>query len=132
VKDTRDSTTRVKTPYVIQDVPIGTRRPLPVVCMGAGYSGLLMTMVFRRLMQGKHAELVIYERNQDLDGTWLENRWVLFRWKMYASFSSFLTYFRNRYPGCQCDIPAHNYAFSFEPNPKWPNYTPRRIRSTPT
>jgi cation diffusion facilitator CzcD-associated flavoprotein CzcO len=27
-----------------------------------------------------------------------------------------------RYPGCQCDIPAHNYAFSFEPNPDWPNY----------
>jgi cation diffusion facilitator CzcD-associated flavoprotein CzcO len=28
----------------------------------------------------------------------------------------------NRYPGCQCDIPAHNYAYSFEPNPSWPNY----------
>lgn len=23
---------------------------------------------------------------------------------------------------CQCDIPAHNYAYSFEPNPDWPNY----------
>jgi cation diffusion facilitator CzcD-associated flavoprotein CzcO len=23
---------------------------------------------------------------------------------------------------CQCDIPAHNYAYSFEPNPEWPNY----------
>lgn len=28
----------------------------------------------------------------------------------------------SRYPGCQCDIPAHNYAYSFEPNPEWPNY----------
>jgi len=27
-----------------------------------------------------------------------------------------------RYPGCQCDIPAHNYAYYFEPNPHWPNY----------
>lgn len=27
-----------------------------------------------------------------------------------------------RYPGCKCDIPAHNYAFSFAPNPDWPNY----------
>lgn len=27
-----------------------------------------------------------------------------------------------RYPGCQCDIPAHNYAYSFEPNLEWPNY----------
>lgn len=26
------------------------------------------------------------------------------------------------YPGCKCDIPAHNYAYSFEPNPDWPNY----------
>jgi cation diffusion facilitator CzcD-associated flavoprotein CzcO len=28
----------------------------------------------------------------------------------------------SRYPGCQCDIPAHNYAYSFEQNPEWPNY----------
>ena len=29
---------------------------------------------------------------------------------------------RYRYPGCQCDIPAHNYSYSFAPNPEWPNY----------
>lgn len=28
----------------------------------------------------------------------------------------------NRYPGCQCDIPSHNYAYSFAPNPGWKNY----------
>lgn len=28
----------------------------------------------------------------------------------------------NRYPGCKCDIPAHNYAFSFAANESWPNY----------
>jgi cation diffusion facilitator CzcD-associated flavoprotein CzcO len=27
-----------------------------------------------------------------------------------------------RYPGCKCDIPAHNYSFSFSPNEAWPNY----------
>lgn len=27
-----------------------------------------------------------------------------------------------RYPGCKCDIPAHNYSYSFEANPDWPNY----------
>ena len=34
-----------------------------------------------------------------------------------------------RYPGCQCDIPAHSYAYSFEQNPEWPNYyaTSKRI-----
>lgn len=26
------------------------------------------------------------------------------------------------YPGCKCDIPAHNYSFSFAANPAWPNY----------
>lgn len=23
---------------------------------------------------------------------------------------------------CKCDIPAHNYAYSFAPNANWPNY----------
>ncbi|KAF2653673.1 FAD/NAD(P)-binding domain-containing protein [Lophiostoma macrostomum CBS 122681] len=68
--------------------------------MGAGYSGLMMAIVFSEKMQDKNAELVIYERNHDLGGTWLENR----------------------YPGCKCDIPAHNYAYSFDANPEWPNY----------
>ncbi|KAL3442851.1 hypothetical protein BJX65DRAFT_312463 [Aspergillus insuetus] len=86
--------------YKIVEQPIGTRRPIRVACMGAGYSGLMMAIVFSERMKDKNAELVIYERNEDLGGTWLENR----------------------YPGCKCDIPAHNYAYSFAPNPKWPNY----------
>ncbi|KAL3488334.1 hypothetical protein BJX62DRAFT_253348 [Aspergillus germanicus] len=86
--------------YKIVEQPIGTRRPIRVACMGAGYSGLMMAIVFSERMKDKNAELVIYERNEDLGGTWLENR----------------------YPGCKCDIPAHNYAYSFAPNPNWPNY----------
>jgi len=42
-----------------------------------------------------------------------------------TSFSSILASSSNTdhsYPGCKCDIPAHNYAFSFAPNPDWPNY----------
>ena len=30
--------------------------------------------------------------------------------------------FPKSYPGCKCDIPAHNYAYSFAPNAEWPNY----------
>uniref|UniRef100_A0A8H7NBN0 FAD/NAD(P)-binding domain-containing protein n=1 Tax=Bionectria ochroleuca TaxID=29856 RepID=A0A8H7NBN0_BIOOC len=86
--------------YEITEQPIGTRRPIRVVCLGAGYSGLMMSIMFSQKMQGKNAELVVYERNLDLGGTWLENR----------------------YPGCKCDIPAHNYAYSFAPKPDWPNY----------
>ncbi|KAN0102792.1 FAD/NAD(P)-binding domain containing protein [Hyaloscypha variabilis] len=86
--------------YVIQEEPIRTRRPLRVACMGAGYSGLMMAIVVSQKLQDSNLEFVVYERNKDLGGTWLENR----------------------YPGCQCDIPAHNYAYSFEQNPEWPNY----------
>lgn len=60
--------------YTITEKPIGTRRPIRVACMGAGYSGLMMATVFSQKMQNKNAELVIYERNEDLGGTWLENR----------------------------------------------------------
>ncbi|KAJ0415082.1 hypothetical protein BJY00DRAFT_305134 [Aspergillus carlsbadensis] len=86
--------------YAIREEPIGTRRPIRIACMGAGYSGLMMAIVFNEKLKGRNAEFVIYERNEDLGGTWLENR----------------------YPGCKCDIPAHNYAYSFAPNPAWPNY----------
>lgn len=60
--------------YEITEQPIGTRRPIRVVCLGAGYSGLMMSIMFSQKMQGKNAELVVYERNLDLGGTWLENR----------------------------------------------------------
>ncbi|KPI35782.1 putative sterigmatocystin biosynthesis monooxygenase stcW [Cyphellophora attinorum] len=86
--------------YTITEQPIGTRRPIRVACLGAGYSGLMMAIIFSQKMQNKNAELVIYERNADIGGTWLENR----------------------YPGCKCDIPAHNYAYSFAPKEDWPNY----------
>ncbi|KAL2853502.1 hypothetical protein BJX68DRAFT_264970 [Aspergillus pseudodeflectus] len=86
--------------YTIREEPIGTRRAIRIACMGAGYSGLMMAIVFNEKLKGRNAEFIIYERNEDLGGTWLENR----------------------YPGCKCDIPAHNYAYSFAPNPAWPNY----------
>lgn len=65
--------------YKIVERPIGTRRRIRIVCMGAGYSGLMMGMVFNQRLKDKNAELVIYERNEDLGGTWLENRYVYIR-----------------------------------------------------
>ncbi|KAL2833548.1 hypothetical protein BJY01DRAFT_259862 [Aspergillus pseudoustus] len=96
----KTSSTPLDPNYAILEQPIGTRRHIRIACMGAGYSGLMMAIVFNERMRGRDAEFVIYERNEDLGGTWLENR----------------------YPGCKCDIPAHNYAYSFAPNPDWPNY----------
>jgi hypothetical protein len=63
--------------YQITEQPIGTRRPIRVACLGAGYSGLMMSIIFSQKMQNKNAELVVYERNSDLGGTWFENRYSL-------------------------------------------------------
>lgn len=60
--------------YTILEQPIGTRRPIRVACLGAGYSGLMMGIVFNERMQDANAEFVIYERNEDLGGTWFENQ----------------------------------------------------------
>lgn len=35
---------------------------------------MMMAIVFSQKMQNKSAELVVYERNADIGGTWLENR----------------------------------------------------------
>ncbi|KAF2852465.1 FAD/NAD(P)-binding domain-containing protein [Plenodomus tracheiphilus IPT5] len=45
----------------------------------------------------KEYSLQVYEKNSEVSGTWFENR----------------------YPGCACDVPAHNYPWSFEPRPDW-------------
>lgn len=71
----KDAAAALDPAYVLKEEPIGTRRPIRVVCMGAGYSGLMMAIMFSQQMQGKNAELVVYERNEDLGGTWLLNRY---------------------------------------------------------
>ena len=70
----KDAATTLDPNYTIVEKPIDTRRPIRVACMGAGYSGLMMATVFSQKMKDKNAELVIYERNEDLGGTWLVNR----------------------------------------------------------
>jgi NADH dehydrogenase FAD-containing subunit len=60
--------------YRIIEQPIGTRRALRVVCMGAGYSGLMMAIMFNEKLKNSNATLAVYEKNNDIGGTWLENR----------------------------------------------------------
>jgi cation diffusion facilitator CzcD-associated flavoprotein CzcO len=81
--------------YTLPSHPLDQRRRLRVAVMGAGFSGLYMTVLAEKVFQ--NIDLVVYEKNPDLGGTWFENR----------------------YPGCACDIPAHNYTFSFEAYPKF-------------
>ncbi|KAM0424357.1 hypothetical protein ACHAPT_010504 [Fusarium lateritium] len=82
----------------VTDAPAYTPRKLRVICIGAGFSSLMMAYHWKHhLKMGDFVDLTIYEKNSDVGGTWLENR----------------------YPGVACDVPAHIYTFPFEPNPDW-------------
>lgn len=65
------------------------RREVSIVTIGAGFSAL----IFAHKLQHQHPEFQdfvshrIYESRNDIGGTWLVNR----------------------YPGVQCDVPAHVY-----------------------
>ncbi|EXM21472.1 hypothetical protein RAB80_010040 [Fusarium oxysporum f. sp. vasinfectum] len=73
-------------------------RKLKIIHVGAGASGLLTAYKAERMLQ--NYELVCYDKNPVIGGTWYENR----------------------YPGCACDVPAHIYTYSFEPNTEWSCY----------
>lgn len=60
--------------YSLENVSLGTYRPLRVVCLGGGYSGLMMAIIAEQKMKGHGVEFQIYEMNEDLGGTWLVNR----------------------------------------------------------
>ncbi|KAJ9419776.1 hypothetical protein FOXG_06971 [Fusarium oxysporum f. sp. lycopersici 4287] len=82
-----------------KESPLGTPRKLRVVCIGAGYAGLMLSYQYRHGDKplDRFMDLKIYEKNADVGGTWLVNK----------------------YPGVACDVPAHIYTFPFEPNPSW-------------
>lgn len=72
--------------YAMSRVPMRTPRAIKVICAGAGFSGLSFA---HEVAVGNipNCELRVYEKNSTVGGTWFENR----------------------YPGCACDIPVHNY-----------------------
>ena len=73
---------------------------LRVAVIGAGMSGILAAV---RLKEAG-IPFVVYEKNAEVGGTWLENS----------------------YPGCRVDVPSHFYCYSFAPNHDWSaNFSPR-------
>ncbi|KAI1303542.1 hypothetical protein EDD11_005318 [Mortierella claussenii] len=66
-----------------------------IAIIGAGFSGLCAAI--RLKTQLNLESYTIFELEPDIGGTW---------WS-------------NTYPGCACDVKAHNYAYSFEPNYNW-------------
>lgn len=81
--------------YRIDEHPLFEKRPIRMICVGAGAAGLQIAYKAERALE--NVTLQIYEKNHDIGGTWLENR----------------------YPGCTCDIPSHSYQFTWARNPKW-------------
>lgn len=73
-------------------------RKLRIIHVGAGATGLCAAYKMER--QLTDYELVCYEKNHEVGGTWLQNR----------------------YPGCACDVPAHIYTYTFEPYTEWKSY----------
>jgi hypothetical protein len=63
---------------LISERAVDQPRPLKVIYIGAGISGILAAIKFREAVPDLN--LTIYEKNPDLGGTWYENQ----------------------YPGCAC------------------------------
>lgn len=59
------------TQRIISDRPINAPRPLKVIYIGAGVSGIIAAIQFRKLVPS--IELAIYEKNPKIGGTWYEN-----------------------------------------------------------
>lgn len=76
--------------YRIVEQPMGTKRTVKVILMGVGASTLNFLKKAEEQLQ--NVNITVYEKNKDVGGTWLENR----------------------YPGCACDIPSVNYQFSWK------------------
>lgn len=58
----------------IENSAIDQPRPIKVICIGAGFSGILTAIRFPQKIP--NLELVIYEKNADIGGTWYENTYV--------------------------------------------------------
>ena len=67
---------------------------LPIAIIGAGFAGI--GTAIRLVQEGIHS-FTIFERADEIGGTWRDNT----------------------YPGAACDVPSHTYSLSFEPDPGW-------------
>ncbi|KAJ5465282.1 uncharacterized protein N7458_000968 [Penicillium daleae] len=86
--------------YVLPNTWHSKKTKIRVACIGAGASGICLAYKMQHQMDPNTWELAIYEKNDNICGTWYENK----------------------YPGCACDIPSHIYTYSFEPHPDWSTY----------
>ncbi|KAL1863105.1 hypothetical protein Daus18300_008097 [Diaporthe australafricana] len=87
-----------KPEYQVLEKPSRGGRRLRIICLGAGASAL--NLAHEVSTSSLDLELVCYEKNPSIGGTWYENK----------------------YPGCGCDIPSVNYQFSWAPSAEWTSF----------
>jgi cation diffusion facilitator CzcD-associated flavoprotein CzcO len=73
---------------------VNEQEHFPIAIIGAGFAGIGAAI---RLLEAGIDTFTIFERAGEIGGTWRDNT----------------------YPGAACDVPAHVYSLSFEPNPNW-------------
>jgi cation diffusion facilitator CzcD-associated flavoprotein CzcO len=61
--------------YEVSRQYLGEPRPIKIIVIGAGLSGIAAVKLFREQFAGKPTQLVVYEKNSDVGGTWFENRY---------------------------------------------------------
>lgn len=79
---TASSSNASSTGFKFRDTVVENQRPIKVIVVGAGYSGIYHGIRIPERL--RNVDLTIYEKNSGVGGTWFENR----------------------YPGCACDIPC--------------------------
>jgi hypothetical protein len=63
------------TEYRYAEHYMGKGRPLRIIMVGAGITGVAAVKLYNETFPAKEVEFVIYEKNADVTGTWLENRY---------------------------------------------------------
>lgn len=84
-----------KEPYTVLEEPNRVGKKIKVITIGAGASALNFAHDIDT--NPLNIDLVMYEKNPEIGGTWFENR----------------------YPGCACDIPSVVYQLSWAPSAEW-------------
>lgn len=87
-----------ETGYRITESLAGSKRPMRIVHVGCGAAGICLSKFVPDRME--NVSFVCYDKNSEIGGTWLENR----------------------YPGCACDIPSPDYQFTWARNPNWSHF----------
>lgn len=61
--------------YQYSKEPLGNPRPIRIVVIGCGVSGIAAVKMFKDRFHNLPVELTLYERNKSVGGTWFENRY---------------------------------------------------------